>query len=143
MSSKLKGERAAIGVRLQSARERANLSIEDAAKAAEVQPLAVVKWERGAALPSLLELRALLELYGVMACGILFEHNPWELQQDEMAELIRAGKDFSPSLRAKVDCLVAMLGKGKEPVWREGPPTPSIYGTRERPIGSSSGGRPH
>lgn len=113
-----KQDKMQIGRRLRGARERAHIHVNEAARAAGVQPLAVEKWERGTAMPTLLELRALLELYGVMACEILFDSNPIELSADQATELSRAAKDFSPGLRARVDLLLAMLSAGKEPVWR-------------------------
>jgi transcriptional regulator with XRE-family HTH domain len=118
MSQKTRGERALIGARLKDLRERAHIGIADAAKAAEVQPVAVEKWERGAALPSVLELRELVQCYGVMPCEVLFERNPWELDSEAAGELARAARNFSPSLRAKIDCLLAMMARGKEPAWR-------------------------
>jgi transcriptional regulator with XRE-family HTH domain len=113
-----KTERAQIGMRLRTARERAHISIEDAAEAIGVQPLAVAKWERGTALPGLIEFRALLQTYGCMACDILFEENPWTLTPDQAAELVRVTRGASPSLRAKVDVALAMHSKGVEPVWK-------------------------
>jgi transcriptional regulator with XRE-family HTH domain len=118
MQSNTKSERALIGRRLQEVRERAHISVADAAKALEVQPLAIERWERGAALPSLLEFKRVLVLYGVMACEVLFEVNPLELPPDQAAELAQKAKGFSPGLRARVDCLLAMFAKGREPVWR-------------------------
>lgn len=113
-----RAEKARLGARLRAARERAHVTVEEAASAANVQPLAVERWEKGRALPSLVEFRELLPLYGVMACEILFDANPWELTADHMAELGRAAKGFSPSLRARVDCLLAMVAQAKEPVWK-------------------------
>lgn len=115
-----KQERVKIGERLQAVRERAHLSVEDAAEAAGVLPLAVKKWERGAALPSLIEFRQLLPLYGVMACELLFDMNPWTLTPEQAGELARASKSFSPELRTKVDTLLAMMAHAKEPVWKDG-----------------------
>jgi transcriptional regulator with XRE-family HTH domain len=109
-------ERAQIGGRLRDARCRARVSVEDAAKAANVQPLAVKKWEKGGSLPSLLEFRELLPLYGVMACQVLFEDSPIELSREQAAELARA--PLSPALRLKVDVLLAMLARAREPVWK-------------------------
>lgn len=118
MPDNMKSERIRIGLRLRSSRERAHITVEEAAAALEVQPLAIERWERGAALPTLLELRRILAHYGVMACTILFEVNPWELPQDEAAELARAAKNFSPGLKARVDVLLAMMARGREPQWR-------------------------
>lgn len=116
--SNQKSERAKVGARLRAARERAHVTVEDAAASAEVQPLAIQKWERGTSLPSLLELRALLQTYGCMACDILFDMNPWTITSEQGAELIRASRDLSPGLRAKVDLLLAMHGRGVEPIWK-------------------------
>lgn len=111
--------RALIGRRLRIARERAHISVEDAARELQVQPLAIERWERGAALPSLVEFAAVLGLYGVMACEVLFDENPMELGPEEAAELAREAKRFSPRLRVRVDCLLAMLARGREPEWRK------------------------
>lgn len=118
MSEKTKGERALIGARLKAARERAHIGVDDAAKAAVVQPLAIEKWERGAALPSLVEFKRLLEAYGATGSEVLYDVNPMEIAPDLVAELARAARAFSPELRAKVDCLIAMSARGVEPVWR-------------------------
>lgn len=119
MQSKNKDERASIGRRLQEARERAHISVPDAATALGVQPLAVERWERGAAMPSLIDFKGVLQLYGVMACEILFEVNPHEIPPDQAAELARHAKGFSPALRARIDCLLAIFARGKEPVWQK------------------------
>lgn len=112
-----KKDKAAIGRRLREIRERAHITVEEAAKAAAVQPVAVEKWEKGGALPSLLEFRALLQLYGVMACAILFQDNPIELSKEHAAELTKAAAHFSPGLRARVDYLLALVARGREPEW--------------------------
>lgn len=113
-----KKERVMIGERLRAARERAHLTLDEAAGATGVLPLAIQKWERGAAMPSLIEFRQLLPLYGVMACELLFDVNPWELTPEQSSELAQAAKSFSPSLRTKVDTLLAMMAKAKEPRWK-------------------------
>lgn len=110
--------RAEIGARMRSIRKRAHITVEEAAEAAGVQPLAVEKWERGASLPSLIELRELLPLYGVMACEVLYASNPLTFSPEESAELRAAAQVLSPALRARVDCLLAMMVKGTEPVWK-------------------------
>jgi transcriptional regulator with XRE-family HTH domain len=112
-----KQEKAAIGKRLRAIRQRAHISVEEAAQAATVQPLAVQKWEKGTALPSLLEFRALLQLYGVMACEVLFETSPIELSAEHVSELSKAAANFTPGLRARVDYLLAIFARGKEPEW--------------------------
>lgn len=114
-----KSERLEIGRRLRAARERAHISIEDAAQEFRVQPLAVERWERGAGLPSLLEMRSVLELYGVMGYDILLETNPMELSPDQASELTRASRGFSTGLQVKVNALLAIMAKGCEPAWRE------------------------
>lgn len=116
MSKQLKEQ---IGDRLRTVRERAHISIADAAKAAGVQPLAVEKWERGAALPPLLEFRALLPVYGVMACEVLFDSNPLSFTRDESVELAHAARSLSPGLRSRVDILLAMMGQAREPAWKK------------------------
>jgi transcriptional regulator with XRE-family HTH domain len=115
MSKQLKEQ---IGERLRAVRERAHISIQESAKAAGVQPLAVEKWERGSSLPPLLEFRALLPLYGVMACELLFDSNPLTFSQEEAVELRQAAKALSPALRARVDCLLAVMAQGTEPAWK-------------------------
>lgn len=107
-----------IGDRLRIVRERAHITLPEAAEAAGVQPLAVEKWERGASLPPLLEFRALLPLYGVMACEVLFDSNPLAFSQEEATELRGVAKALSPALRARVDCLLAMMAQGTEPTWK-------------------------
>lgn len=116
--SNQKMEKALLGERLRAVRERAHVGIDEAAQAAGVQPLAIEKWERGSSLPSLIEFRALLPLYGVTACEVLYEDNPIELSPEQFAELSRAARTFSPGLRARVDVLLAMYARGKEPVWK-------------------------
>lgn len=108
-----------IGDRLRTVRERAHITIAEAAEAAGVQPLAVEKWERGTSLPPLLEFRALLPVYGVMACELLFDSNPLTFSTEEAAELRGAAKALSPALRARVDCLLAMMSPGREPAWKQ------------------------
>jgi transcriptional regulator with XRE-family HTH domain len=119
MHSNNRSERALIGKRLRAARERAHISVAGAAESLGVQPLAVERWEKGAAMPSLIDLKGILQLYGVMACDILFEVNPFELRPMEAAELSRHARGFSPALRARVDCFLAMFAKGTEPAWRK------------------------
>lgn len=122
-----KKEKTEIGRRLRTVRERAHISLEEAAAAAQVQPLAVKKWERGAALPSLIEFRLLLQLYGVMACEILFHDNPIELTPEHVAELSKAAASFTPGLRARVDFLLTLVARGKEPAWTVTSPGPLGY----------------
>lgn len=112
-----KKDRADIGGRLRAARLRAHISVQEAAKAAAVQPVALEKWEKGGALPSLIEFRDLLPVYGVMACQVLFDDNPLELSPEHAAELTRAARSFSPGLRARVDYMLALVARGKEPEW--------------------------
>lgn len=117
-----KQDKERIGRRLREVRERAHIPVVEAAETAGVQPLAVEKWERGTSLPSLLEFRALLGLYGVMACEVLYDSNPIELAPEQAAELSRAARHFSPGLRTRVDFLLATLARGKEPVWKVNQP---------------------
>lgn len=119
MQSNNKTEREQIGRRLQAARTSAHISIQDAAQALDVQPLAIERWERGAALPSLVEFKWVLELYGVMACDVLFDVNPYLLSPEHSAELTHEARTFTPSLRSRIDSLVAMLARGREPEWRK------------------------
>ena len=119
MANKIRDERAMIGRRLRHARERAHITVQDAAKALDVQPVAVERWERGAALPSLIEFTRAIEVYGVMASEVLFEVSPIVLSPQEAAELAARARMFSPALRSRVDCLLAMFARGREPVWRD------------------------
>lgn len=112
-----KQDKAVIAARLRCVRERAHITIEDAAEAIKVQPLAVEKWERGSSLPSLLEFRALMELYGIMPALVLYGAHPLDLSAEQCAELLRHAKQFSPGLQAKVHLLLAIVGPGKEPAW--------------------------
>jgi transcriptional regulator with XRE-family HTH domain len=107
-----------IGARLRTVRLRAHFSVEEAAAAAGVQPLAIEKWERGGALPPLIEFRALLPLYGVTACEVLFDSSPLKFSQAEAAELRKAATSLSPALRARVDSVLGLLAQGTEPTWR-------------------------
>jgi transcriptional regulator with XRE-family HTH domain len=107
-----------LAARLKAARERAHISVDDAASAAGVQPIAIRRWEKGTALPSLLEFRQLLQAYGVMACDVLFDENPLTLTPSQAAELSQAARHFSPSLRLRMDLLLTMHGRGVEPVWK-------------------------
>jgi transcriptional regulator with XRE-family HTH domain len=109
-----------LAVRLKAARERAHISVEDAASAAGVQPIAIRRWERGSTLPSLLEFRLLLQAYGVMACDVLFDDSPWALSPSQAAELSHAARNFSPSLRVRMDLLLTMHARGVEPEWKVG-----------------------
>jgi transcriptional regulator with XRE-family HTH domain len=120
MPSNNRTERALVGRRLQAARKRAHISVEEAAKALGVQPVAIDRWERGASLPSLIEFKAVLQLYGVMACEVLFEANPFELSPEHASELAQRAKAFSPGLRSRIDFLLAFFARGREPVWKAG-----------------------
>jgi transcriptional regulator with XRE-family HTH domain len=116
-----KTTKAQLAARLKAARERAHISVEDAAAAAGVQPVAVRRWERGtAALPSLIEFTQLLHAYGVTASDVLYDEGPRMLSSQQAIELAQAARQFSPSLRARVDVLLAMHAKGVEPVWKRG-----------------------
>lgn len=110
-----KQERTKIAGRLKAARERAHISVEDAAELAGVQPVAVLRWEKGASLPSLVEFRALLEGYGIIACEVLYDENPWALTKEMASELRRVCRDLSPDLQARVTLYLATHMKGVEP----------------------------
>jgi transcriptional regulator with XRE-family HTH domain len=107
-----------IGARLKAARLTAHISVEDAAAEAGVQPIAILRWEKGSALPNLVQFRTLLGTYGVMACDVLYADNPWRLGRAEAAELSRAAEGFSPALRARMQLLLAMHSTAIEPVWK-------------------------
>lgn len=116
--NKQKSVRTEIAGRLRAARTRAHLSLEDAARAVNVQPLAIKKWERGASLPSLLELRDLLPLYGVMAGEVLFEGSPIRLSPEQAAELRTAAAQCSPGLRCRLDLILSVAARAMEPHWK-------------------------
>jgi transcriptional regulator with XRE-family HTH domain len=107
-----------LAARLRRARLDAHISVEDAALAADVQPIAIRRWEKGSALPNLVQFRQLLEVYGVTACDVLYADNPWRLPPAEAAELAQAARLFSPRLRARMDLLLAMHSAGVEPIWK-------------------------
>jgi transcriptional regulator with XRE-family HTH domain len=107
-----------LAARLKRARLNAHISVEDAALAADVQPLAIRRWEKAAAMPTLVQFRQLLEVYGVTACDVLYADNPWRFGPAEAAELAQAARLFSPRLRARVDLLLAMHSAGVEPIWK-------------------------
>jgi transcriptional regulator with XRE-family HTH domain len=113
-----KQEKERLAQRLKQARERAHVSLEDAAEAASVQPLAVEKWESGKSLPGLLEFRSLMECYGTMPAYVLYAAHPLELSAEQCAELAKVSKQLSPGLQAKLSVLLAIVGPGKEPVWK-------------------------
>lgn len=107
-----------IGRRLRAVRERARITVADAAQAVGVQPLAVEKWERGRTMPTLLELRRLLPVYGVTAAEVLYDRNPMTFTAEETADLSRAATALNPALRARVDTMLAVMGQAVEPAWK-------------------------
>lgn len=107
-------EKAMIGARLREARERAKVTKEEAAEAASVQTAAVTAWERGTALPTLIQFKGLLPLYGVMSYQVLFGCMPLELLPEEAMELARAARTLTPRLRVKMDTLLAILARAKD-----------------------------
>ena len=107
--NELKAQRALIGCRLRQARLRSRATVDEAAKAAGVQPLAVDRWEKGQALPCLVRFRSLLELYGVIPAEILFPENPYRLTRREAAELMALTRSSSPALRARIELWVTAL----------------------------------
>jgi transcriptional regulator with XRE-family HTH domain len=113
---KAKTEKAAIAVRLIAARERAGVTKEEAAEAAGVQPAAVSAWERGTALPTLLQLKGLIQCYGVTSHQVLFGCTFLQFTGDEAIELARASRALSPPLRLKLDVLLAIADRAVSPV---------------------------
>lgn len=105
----LKSQRALIGSRLRKARLRCSATVEEAAKAAGVQPLAVQRWEKGQALPCLVRFRDLLALYGVIPVEILFEENPYRLTRGQVTELLSLTRSCSPALRARIELWVTAV----------------------------------
>jgi transcriptional regulator with XRE-family HTH domain len=110
----MKRQRVLIGARLQQARLRSGFTIEEAAAAADVEPLAVEAWERGRAMPCLVQLRELLQLYCVMACEILYETNPFAISREEAAELTRVSRSCSPAVQSKVDLLLTVMASPQD-----------------------------
>jgi transcriptional regulator with XRE-family HTH domain len=108
--TELKFERALIGRRLRVARERAGASIEDAAAAAYVQPVAIKAWERGKSMPCPVQFRLLLGFYGVGASTVLFDKTPYELSRAESAELLALSDGCTPALRSRLELYVALFG---------------------------------
>lgn len=102
----MKRDKAIIGARLREAREMAKVTKEDAAEAAGVQTAAITAWERGTALPNLVQVRGLLTSYGMSGFKLLFGSCPIELTQDEAREL--ANVALSPRLRVKMDVVLAL-----------------------------------
>lgn len=109
--NELKLERALIGRRLRQARLRSNSTIEEAAVANGVQPLAVKRWETGKAMPCLVQFRTLLGLYGTVPCDLLFESNPFRLTRGQAAELLGLSRACSPQLRGWIEFLVSSIGE--------------------------------
>ena len=104
-------EPAALGKRLKVARNRAGVTQEEAAHVAGVTRCTISNWESGRHLPSLLQFRALVGMYGGTGYQILFGSNPFELTRDEAKELSQAAREFSPALRSRVDMLLALLSQ--------------------------------
>lgn len=104
-------DKAIIGARLREARERARVTKAEAAEAANAQEAAITSWERGTALPTLIQLKGLLPLYGVTSYQVLFGRLPIELLPEEAMELARASKTLSPRLRMKMDMLMSLIAR--------------------------------
>lgn len=102
-------QQAEIGAHMRVARERLKITKEEAALAAKAQVSAITAWERGSSSPTLVQLKGLLECYGVSCHQLLFGRTPLELDGEDAAELRRA--EFSPRLRAKMDLLLALVAK--------------------------------
>lgn len=119
MMSNNRAERVLIGRRLQEARVTAHISVADAAESLGVQPLAIERWERGAAMPSLIDFKRVLELYGVMPADVLFGASQYELPPHLASELAQHAKGFSSGLRSRIDCFLALFARGKEPVFKK------------------------
>lgn len=68
-------------------------------------------WEGGKIPDAILEFRCLLTLYGVTGYQILFGDNPVSLTTAEAKELSRISRTASPALQAKVDTILAILGR--------------------------------
>lgn len=113
----MRRDKAIIGARLREARETAMISKEDAAESANVQVSAITAWERGTAMPNLVQVRGLLACYGLSGFKLLFGANPVELSKEEALEL--ASAKFSPSLRMKMDVVIALTRRAaNDPVSR-------------------------
>lgn len=104
-------QQADIGAHLRATRERLRITKEEAAAATGAQVAAVSAWERGTASPTLVQLRGLLECYGVSCHQLLFGRAALTMSDQEASELVRAARDFSPGLRAKVDVFLTLISK--------------------------------
>jgi transcriptional regulator with XRE-family HTH domain len=114
--SEVNPEMARVGARLKEARELAGMTQDDVVEALrEALPDLAVKrptvsnWEAGRNLPCLLQFRALCGFYGVLGFRIMYGTVPVDLRLQDAVELARLLKDASPSLRTKMDVMVALL----------------------------------
>lgn len=103
-----------LGARLELARRKAGASQEEAAEAADVDPIAVESWESGRAMPSLIQFRQLVSHYGVLPGMVLFGGIPVQITRSEATEMRIAVEGCSSSVRAKVDCVLAMFAEPSE-----------------------------
>jgi transcriptional regulator with XRE-family HTH domain len=87
-------KRRSIGERLRDARLFAKLTQQDVATDFLCSRQAVSSWESGKTLPTLVEFRELVTLYGVSSDVILFGA---DVQDECEAVLRKMGQDFAPS----------------------------------------------
>jgi transcriptional regulator with XRE-family HTH domain len=97
-----------IGQRLKAARLRARMTQEQAAEAATVARTTITNWEAGRNLRPLVQFRALMALFGASPYHVLFGESMFKFTKDEYTELQEHAKLFSPSLRRKVELMIAL-----------------------------------
>lgn len=88
-------DRCAIGLRLRRARADARLTQGDVAAEMRISRQAVSAWEVGKAMPTLLEFRAIVELYGASAEHVLFGEGIADSYAEVVTKAMSA--DFEPS----------------------------------------------
>lgn len=101
-------ERALIGKRLKAARSRAKVSKEDAAAAADVPEAAIGVWERGSSMPCLVQFRDLVTTYGASPFHILMGRPMFGFTKEDIAEIRRESKRFTPGLQRRIELVIAM-----------------------------------
>lgn len=102
-----------MGARLREARESAGITKEHAAESAGAQVSAVTAWERGTALPTLVQVKGLLACYGMSPHQLLFGSTPVQFTPAEAAHLARASHGFGAKLRVKVDLLLTLIDRAE------------------------------
>lgn len=101
-------EKAQIGARLRSARIRAHVTQEDAAQAAGVNRTTLGNWEAGRHMPCLVQFRDLMERYGESPYRVLFGRSMFGFSDEDIAEISRESRRFSPSLQRRIELMIAV-----------------------------------